>query len=172
MDGNRPGPGTDDLPDVEAVRWLWLAAHAAHDFFDDELGQAAAFVDEIAAVTEMTDNRLPPYGALALAARQGRAAKASELIRKTREQLVPRGEGMGLTLTAHAEAVFFNGLGRYEEALVTAEDGAQHPQELGFATLALPELVEAAGRSRHPARAAGARKRLAVIAWASGTDWP
>ena len=203
------GFGTDDVPDAEALRWLWLAAHAAHDLWNDEgwdvlcsrhlqlarkagaltvlplalssriglhlfageLGQAAALVDEIAAVTDMTGSHLPPYGALALAARQGREPTAFELIRRTREQLVPRGEGMGLTLVDHAEAVLLNGVGRYEDALVAAGHGAQHPQELGFATLSLPELVEAASRSRHPARAAGALERLAEITRATGTDW-
>jgi DNA-binding CsgD family transcriptional regulator len=201
--------GTDDVTDTEAVRWLWLAAHAAHDLWDDErwdvltardvrlarqlgaltllplalssriglhlfageLGQAAALVDEVAAVNDMTGSHLPPYGALFLAARQGREQAASELIRTTREHLVPRGEGMGLTLVDHAEAVLLNGLGRYEEALGAAEHGAQHPQELGFATLVLPELVEAASRSRSTARVASALERLAEVTRASGTDW-
>jgi DNA-binding CsgD family transcriptional regulator len=201
--------GTDEVSDAEAIRWLWLAAHAAHDLWDDnawdvlctrhlrlarqagaltvlplalssrvglhlfagELGQAAVLVEEIAAVNEVTRGRLPPYAALALAARQGRESTASELIREAREQLVPRGEGMGLTLVDHAEAVLLNGLGRYEEALVAAEHGAQNPQELGFATLSLPELVEAASRTQHPAAAAGALDRLAEVTRASGTDW-
>jgi DNA-binding CsgD family transcriptional regulator len=67
--------------------------------------------------------------------------------------------------------VLFNGLGRYEEALVAAEHAAQHPQELGFATFTLPELVEAASRSRSPARAVSALERLAQVTRASGTEW-
>jgi DNA-binding CsgD family transcriptional regulator/tetratricopeptide (TPR) repeat protein len=201
--------GTDAVTDNEAVRWLWLAAHAAHDLWNDEawdvlcsrhlqlarkagaltvlplalssriglhlfageLNPAAALVDEIAAITDMTGSHLPPYGALALAARRGDEPTASELIRRTREQLVPRGEGMGLTLVDHAEAVLLNGLGRYDEALVAAEHGAQHPQELGFATLSLPELIEAASRANRAARAAAALESLAEITQAAGTDW-
>ena len=78
---------------------------------------------------------------------------------------------MGLTLVDHAEAVLRNGLGRYDEALVAAEHAAQHPQELGFATLALPELVEAASHGGHPERAAAATDRLLESTRASGTEW-
>jgi DNA-binding CsgD family transcriptional regulator len=201
--------GTADVPDPEAVRWLWLAAHAAHDLWDDErwavlserhirlarevgaltvlplalssriglhlfageLASAAALVDEVTAVTHMIGSSFPPYGALFLAARQGREATASALIRTTRAHLVPRGEGMGLTLVDHAEAVLLNGLGRYEEALVAAEHAARHPQELGFSTFALPELIEAASRGPSRASAASALERLTTITQASGTDW-
>ncbi|MGY1694657.1 AAA family ATPase [Geodermatophilus sp. SYSU D00814] len=200
---------TEDLPDMEALRWLWLATHAAHDVWDDEgwdvlcarhiglarqagalgvlplalsarigfllhageLSQAATLVDEVAAVTDVTGNRLPPYGALALAARQGWEPRAAALIRTTRDELVPRGEGMGLTLVDHAEAVLYNGLGRYGEALTAAEHAAAHPPELGFATLVLPELIEAASRSGQPARAAQALEEMAAQATATGTDW-
>jgi DNA-binding CsgD family transcriptional regulator len=139
--------------------------------FAGELSQAAALVDEVASVTQMIGSNFPPYGALFLAARQGRDEAASELIQETRQHLLPRGEGMGLTLVDHAEAVLFNGLGRYEEALVAAEHAGQHPQELGFATFTLPELVEAASRSRSPARADRALARLAQVTRASGTEW-
>lgn len=200
---------TEDLPGAAAVRWLWLATHAAHDLWDDEswdvlgtrhvqlarqagaltvlpialstriglhlfageLAVAASLVEEVAAVTEATGIRLPPYGALALAAWQGRENDASELIRTALEGLVPRGEGMGLTLVQHATAVLYNGLGRYQEALVAAQQGAEHPQELGFSSWSLAELVEAAVRGRQAAQAADALRQLSRTARASGTDW-
>ena len=28
--------GTEELPDAEAIRWLWLGTHAAHDLWDDD----------------------------------------------------------------------------------------------------------------------------------------
>jgi len=37
-----------------------------------------------------------------------------------------------------------NGLGRYEQALAAAEAACEYPQELGFSTWALAELIEAA----------------------------
>ncbi|MFG2111845.1 LuxR C-terminal-related transcriptional regulator [Streptomyces sp. NPDC048718] len=57
-----------------------------------------------------------------------------------------------------AKAVLYNGLGRYEEACVAAERGADGLQEFGLAIRSTVELVEAAARSGRPARA-------------SGTDW-
>ena len=200
---------SEQLPPAEAIRWLWLATHAAHDLWDDqawevlctrhvslarqagaltvlpialsariglhlfagELAQAASLVSEVAAVTAATGSRLPPYGALALAALQGRVGEASELIRVTSDELAGRGEGMGLTLVQHATAVLYNGLGRYEEALVAAKQGAAYLEELGFSIWSLPELVEAGVRSGQGGPAADALQQLAETTQASGTDW-
>jgi DNA-binding CsgD family transcriptional regulator len=200
---------TGDMPPAEAMRWLWLAAHAAHDLWDDEswealcerhiglarqagaltilpialssriglhlfsgeLATAASLNEEVAAVTEATGSRLPPYGVLALAAFRGREAEAAELIREARAELGPRGEGMGLTLVEHAAAMLYNGLGRYKEASDAAQRGAAHPHELAFSTWSLPQLVEAAVRSHQPALADDAMQRLAQTTGPSGTDW-
>ena len=200
---------SEQLPSAEAIRWLWLATHAAHDLWDDqgwevlctrhvslarqagaltvlpmalsariglhlfagELAQAASLVSEVAAVTAATGSRLPPYGALALAALQGRVGEASELISVTSDELAGRGEGMGLTLVQHATAVLYNGLGRYEEALVAAKQGAAYLEELGFSIWSLPELVEAGVRSGQGGPAADALQQLAETTQASGTDW-
>jgi len=176
---------TQPLSPPEAVRWLWLATHAAHDLWDDEswhalcsehlrvtrrlgalailplalsariglhlfageLALAASLVDEVAGVTEATGNRLPPYGALALAAYRGREAEVAELVAAALDVVHSRGEGMGLTLVRHAQAVLYNGLGRFDEARTAAADGAAHPEELAFSSWSLVQLVEAAGRS-------------------------
>ena len=58
------------------------------------------------------------------------------------------------------QVVLYNGLGRYEEALAAAQQASEHPQEL-LSTLILPELIEAAVRSGHAARAADALALLA-----------
>ncbi len=101
---------TDEVSVADALRWLWLATHAAHDVWDDEswevfctrhlrlarqagalavlpialnsrmglhflageFAEAAALVDEVSTVNEVMGSHLPPYGALALAAWQGR----------------------------------------------------------------------------------------------------
>jgi DNA-binding CsgD family transcriptional regulator len=150
---------------------LALSARIGLHLYAGELVEATALVQEIETVIEVTGNRLPPYGALALAARQGREAEATALIRSAREELVPRGEGMGLTLVEHAEAVLHNGLGQYPAAMSAAMRGAAHPQELGFATWCLVELVEAAARSGERAVAADALERLSLTTRPSGTDW-
>ncbi len=66
--------------------------------------------------------------------------------------------------------MLYNGLGRYEEALAAAQQASEHPQEL-LSTLILPELIEAAVRSGHAARAAEALALLAETTHAAGTDW-
>ena len=157
-----------DMPVTDAIRWLWLATHAAHDLWDDEswellctrhvqlarqvgalavlpialsarmglhlyageLSTVKSLVDEVATVTETIGSRLPPYGALALAAWQGREVDASDLIRTSADDATARGEGMGLGLTHNATAVLFNGLGNYERALTAARQAAAYPAEL------------------------------------------
>jgi DNA-binding CsgD family transcriptional regulator len=200
---------TQPLSESEAVRWLWLATHAAHDLWDDdswdalcsehlritrrlgalailplalsariglhlfagELALAASLVDEVAGVTEATGNRLPPYGALALAAFRGREAEASELVAAALNDVHTRGEGMGLTLVQHSQAVLYNGLGRFDEARAAAAEGAAHPEELAFSTWSLVQLVEAAARSGRTQQAADALERLTRVTDACDTKW-
>jgi DNA-binding CsgD family transcriptional regulator len=78
---------------------------------------------------------------------------------------------MWLTACAWAGALLHNGLGRYDDALVAAEHGAAHPDELGLANWSMVELVEAATRCGRPERATGAIARLDEIARACRTDW-
>ncbi|MEV0290839.1 AAA family ATPase [Kribbella sp. NPDC050820] len=148
-----------------------LSARMGLHLFAGELSTVAVLVQEAASVTEATGSTLPPYGAIALAAWQGRQAEATRMIDAVTADVVTRGDGMGLTLIRHAQAVLFNGLVRYPEALAAATDGAQHPQELAFATWSLPELVEAAVHTENRAPAERAVVALAELADASGTDW-
>src|SRR3954453_20696159 len=77
----------------------------------------------------------------------------------------------GRAMIRWASALLYNGLGRYEEALVAAQQDGVQPQELPFSTLALAELVEAAVRSGRPEPAADALRRLSAHTRAGGTDW-
>ncbi|WP_328520462.1 ATP-binding protein [Kribbella sp. NBC_00359] len=200
---------TEEVSTPDAVRWLWLATHAAHDIWDDEswevfctrhlrlarqagalavlpialnsrmglhflageFAAAAALVNEFATVNEVMGNHLLPYGALALAAWQGRKDIVSALTQTSLADAAARGEGMGLTIVDYSSAVLHNGLGQYQEAMRAAEQGAGYPDELGFSTWSLVELVEAAARSGHPDRAADALESLSRTTSASGTDW-
>jgi DNA-binding CsgD family transcriptional regulator len=148
-----------------------LNARVGMHLYAGELAEAASLVEEGKAVTEATGTRLPRYAVLALAAWRGREAEVAALIDVSLQDATTRGEGMGWTLVHNAAAVLYNGLGRYEEALDAAARAAEHPEELGFATLVLPELVEAAVRCGDQARAAMAMERLATGAQAAGTDW-
>jgi hypothetical protein len=62
-----------------------------------DLAAAESLIDELEAVTEATGSRLAPYGALGLAAWQGREGEASALLQASAEEVVSRGEGVGLT---------------------------------------------------------------------------
>jgi DNA-binding CsgD family transcriptional regulator len=77
----------------------------------------------------------------------------------------------GLAIIRWASALLYNGLGRYEEALVAAQQDSKHPHELLFSALALAELIEAAVRSGKREPAAAALRQLSDYARASGTHW-
>ena len=81
-----------------------------------------------------------------------------------------RREGLGV-ISHCATAVLYNGLGRYEEAVTAAERACEYPQELGYSMLVLPELIEAAARSRRANCASAALQRLVEATRASGSDW-
>jgi DNA-binding CsgD family transcriptional regulator len=82
-----------------------------------------------------------------------------------------RGEGLWVRASDWGLAVLYNGLGRYEDALSAAERAVEDPHGMGVAAWVLCDLIEAAARSGHPERAAGAIERLAEIAEANGTDF-
>jgi ATP/maltotriose-dependent transcriptional regulator MalT len=140
-------------------------------FLMGDFAAAAALIAEADEINEATGNPfyLQPYAALHLAAWQGDEARATALIEGSVTTAVSRGEGNALVSIGFASAVLYNGLGRYEEALAAAQQ-AEQAQEL-WSTLVLPELIEAAVRSGHAARAAEALDRLTETTRAAGTDW-
>jgi DNA-binding CsgD family transcriptional regulator len=150
---------------------LTLSTRAGVHLFAGELREASWLIDEAKSLTQATDNRIVPYGALALAAFRGREPEAARLIEASTKDFVARGEGMGLTLAQWATAALHNGLARYEDALAAAEQAAQDPYELWFSTWTLVELIEAAARSGNPERAARALELLTEATRTSGTGW-
>jgi DNA-binding CsgD family transcriptional regulator len=84
---------------------------------------------------------------------------------------VSRGEGIGAAVTQWASALLDNGLGRYEDTLVAAQQAAEHSDEMTVPTWALVELIEASTRSGRPEVGIDALRQLAVTTQASGTDW-
>ena len=140
--------------------------------FAGELAAAASLVEEVQVVTEATGSRLAPYGDLALAALRGREAGFSDLATATKEEVVQRGEGLGIGLTEWATAVFNNGLGHYQDALAAAETATEYLAEVSVTVnWGLVELVEAAVRCGLPERAADAVRRLSESTSNSGSDW-
>jgi DNA-binding CsgD family transcriptional regulator len=138
-----------------------------------ELAAAASVVDEVEMIIEATGSQILPYGAVGLAAWRGREAPAAELFEVNMNEVLRRGEGVGLTAIGWARAQLYNSLGRYAEALAAAEQASEHPDErlFFFSTWALVELIEAAVRSGKRQRAADALQRLTESTRACGTDW-
>jgi DNA-binding CsgD family transcriptional regulator len=64
-----------------------------------------------------------------------------------------------------------NSLGRYEQALVIAQQASQDSPAQQFSIWGLVELIEAAARSGAPGTAADALQLLSETTRASGTDW-
>jgi DNA-binding CsgD family transcriptional regulator len=145
-----------------------LNSLAGASLFAGDFAAAVAQVEEAEAVTEVTGNRLAPYGRLLLAAGQGLEGAASELIESSMEEVVSRGEGLGLAAINWAAALLYNGLGRYADALAAAREASEHPRDMARV---LPELIEAAMRSGNPKDAADALQRLSETTRASGSDW-
>jgi DNA-binding CsgD family transcriptional regulator len=106
-----------------------------------------------------------------LAAWQGRSRDALWLIEEIVSDMDTRGRGFGVSIAHYAGSVLHNGLGQYEDALTSAELAASHPEYLGFANLALAELIEAAVRCGRPERAVAAQQRLTALTQPSGTAW-
>jgi DNA-binding CsgD family transcriptional regulator len=148
-----------------------LSTRIGVHLFAGELDATTALLEELEAVIEATGSHFAPFGPLGLAAWQGREAEVSALIEASEKEMIRRGEGVGLSLMYWAQALLYNALGRYEDALAAAEQASDDADELLFATWALVELVEAAARSRNAEAARGPLERLAQTTQASGTDW-
>jgi DNA-binding CsgD family transcriptional regulator len=151
---------------------LALSQRVYVHLFAGELTAATALVDEIEAATEATGSNLTPFGAVGLVALRGREPEAVALIDESRADATRRGEGIGISVLDWAEAVLYNGLGRYDEAGAAALRATEYPHDLGGpVNWGIVELIEAAVRAGTPELAADARSRLAAMASASGTDW-
>ncbi len=150
---------------------LALSQRVYVHLFAGELAAAAALVHEIEAATEATGSDLAPYGAVGLLALRGHEAEATSLIDRSRADVTRRGEGVGLSVLDWAEAVLYNGLGRYEQARAAALRVTEHPQDLSASNWAMAELIEAAVRAGTADQAAETHRRLVDMARVSGTEW-
>ncbi len=151
---------------------LALIQRAYTLLFAGELVAAASLVEEVQVVTEATGSRLAPYGDLCLAALRGREAEFSILATATKQEVVQRGEGLGIGLTDWATAVFNNGVGHYQNAMTAAEKASAYLVDVSVTVnWGLVELVEAAARCGSPERATDAVRRLSESTTANGSDW-
>ncbi len=159
------GAGALTILPIALIQRIGVHVHAG------ELTAAASLSEEVDAVTEATGSELPNYGALALAGWKGGDSDARRLIDVSLNETVARSEGTGLTFVQWARAVLFNGLGRYEEALVAAREAAEGAPVHAFSYWAVAELVEAAARTANTKVAEDALARLAKTTRAIRSEW-
>jgi DNA-binding CsgD family transcriptional regulator/tetratricopeptide (TPR) repeat protein len=149
---------------------LALSTRAALHLLAGELALADSVVEQVEAVADVTDNRGVSYTALGVAAFRGRESVAHELIDAGTKDFVARGDGLGLNIALWATAVLNNGLSRYNDAFLAAEQVLADRHEVMFSPLASVELIEAASRTGREV-AAPVLERLAEATSATGTDW-
>jgi len=132
---------------------------------------AAAISAENDAIREATGTSIAPYGAMLLAAYQGRAAEASTLIETSIKEAVVRREGLGVQLAQWTTAVLNNGLGRYGDAVDPADEASRGIPGLFISAWALAELIEAAARSGKTRMAFDALERFTETVNGGDSDW-
>ena len=150
---------------------MGLITGAVIDAWSGEFAKAAEATAEADAIVEATGTRLAPYAAMLLVALQGRDADGLALLESTINDALAVGQGFAVQWGEFVKAILFNGLGRYDEALVAAQRASNDTPELFISSWALTELIEAASRSGAPAHAASALERLMEHTAVAGTDW-
>jgi ATP/maltotriose-dependent transcriptional regulator MalT len=146
-----------------------LSVHELVAAWRGDLDVAAALRDEGDVLAEAIGTRMFPLGAALLAAYRGRPDEAVPLLDTIAAEAAERSEGISSQSAHWAEAVLYNGLGQYAEAVAAAErtvDETYLPQVTWWV---LPELVEAAVRTGKRDLAETALRRLAGNT--HGSDW-
>jgi DNA-binding CsgD family transcriptional regulator/uncharacterized membrane protein YqjE len=135
-----------------------------------ELATAELVFDEDRLVAEATGNQPVLYNGVLLAVWRGQEAKATELLESTRREADARGMGRFVTNLTYLESVLGNALGRYEDARDAAWQVFER-DELGFGSLIVPELAEAASRTGETALLNTALDWVTERAQVTPTEW-
>jgi DNA-binding CsgD family transcriptional regulator len=132
---------------------------------------ATALFAEHHAVKEVIGTSRNSAGGLLRAAYQGRP-EALEMMDAIAADSLQRGAGHGAQAAAWTRAILCNGLGRYEDALTAAptELFSYESEVHSGAAWALPEVIEAAVRTRRPDVALNAIEQLRKHTL-DGLDW-
>ena len=158
--------------DAGALVQLQFAANflANYEILAGRLDEAALLVEEDRLVAEATGRPRVGYTAMLLAAYRGEEAAARELIAAETGEEAQRERGRIVSFASYATAVLENGLARYEAASSAAREVFDH-DVLGYRSLVVGELAEAALRTGDLHRVSEAAEWLAERARVTGTPW-
>jgi DNA-binding CsgD family transcriptional regulator len=140
-----------------------------------ELPMAELLFAEDRLVAEATGNQPVLYNDVLVAVWRGQEAKATELLEATRREASARGMGRFVSSLTHLQSVLSNSLGRYEAASDAAWQAFER-DDLGFGSLIVPELAEAASRTGDAALLKTTldwlteRARVTPSEWACGVE--
>lgn len=148
-----------------------LGALGTNAAWSGDFAAADSLIAEADAVCEATGSRAAPYAAMILASLRGNEAEAAPLIEAALTEAVAEGQGIAVTYAHWVTAILYNGLGRYDQALVAAKQASEDTPGLYVSMWALPELIEASVRRGNTRIAGDALARLADITRAGGTDF-
>ena len=162
-----------DARDAGALAHLQFALSflAGSHMLAGELTAATLIIDEARLIAEATGNPALVNAPMILAAWRGHEARASELIEATAEEATAR----RWTSNSYARSVLYNGLGRHDAARDAAWEAFQ-PDPIGWGSVLVPELAEAASRTGDRALLEFAlewlSERTGVISsrWATGIE--
>ena len=136
-----------------------------------EFSTAALMIDEARVIAEATGNPGLVNAPMILAAWRGQESHASELIQATSQEAATR----RWSSNHYARSVLYNGLGRHDAARDAASQALQ-PDPIGYGSLLMPELAEAASRTADRATLESVlawlseRTRVISSAWSSGIE--
>ena len=136
-----------------------------------EFATAASLIAEGDAVAEATGTRLTRHAAVILAGFTGAEAEAAALIEVEKTKALAAEQGLGIQVCHWSAAVLYNGLGRYEQALLEAGSASEVGPETGTCAWARVELIEAATRTGQTRLAAETLERLNEAASVGERDW-
>ena len=147
-----------------------LACRAGVHVTAGEFTAASALIEESNSISTATGYAPLAYASGRLLAWRGDEASARDHFESAVANATMRGEGRAIGQSGYMSAVLYNGLGRYDEALLGARTACEH-DEFGVRGFALVELIEAAVRAAAPAVAAAALADLEERTLRAGTDW-
>lgn len=135
-----------------------------------DFAAATRMIEEADAIAAATGQAPHTYAALVLAAWRGDEEAAAGIIEEARVGVEQRGEVSLLGVTGYVQGVLYNGLARYDQALIAARAGIDH-DGFNFTGLSLVEHVEAATRCGELAQATDSLARLVELTRAADTGW-